>query len=477
MRTKHVTYDSIPTLEHVRGLAVYGPGASLFTLGANNTVQQYDLNAPAVLVANVQHPANLLPPSPPVSVEEQEKEAAAAAAAAASAESSSGLDSSTESSASAAMTSESEISIHLDGGVSESDDDYQSPLARLVNAGQMLGDSESDIARTISATSSALSHISDQSSKSGTSSKTPGRYAGSVQSRSGMTEHTYMSIGSSLKSSIHPNMYQQPQMQQRQQTFQQQQQQQQQPFQQQQQQRKMHSQHRQSMSTYSTATGTSVSTANSSHRAPRPSRLRNEVPRSPDDAKVLDLFKFTRSRLSDVPYRLPPAPSNGTRLTNDDLRRQMLYTIFGWTEDIRELVRDEMDRYPAGTANRILLAKWLGDIDPDIMTASSESMTSSDWMLLALSGIGSQASQHKLGRAYTQRLLESGDVHAAATIMIGMGDCNDAIEIYASHHKYMEALIVAALFFPSVWERQSHLIKKWGEWAIKNGRRELAIRW
>ncbi|KAL1901425.1 hypothetical protein Sste5346_001830 [Sporothrix stenoceras] len=455
VRTKHVTYDSIPTLEHVRGLAVYGPGASLFTLGANNTVQQFDLNAPAVLVADVQHPANLLPPSPPVSVEEQEKQEAAAAAAAAAASSAIETDSSV------ATTSESEISIHLDGGVSESDDDYQSPLARLVNAGHIVDDTESDIARTVSATSSAVSHISED--KSETSSKTPGQYAGSVRSR-GMTEYTYMSIGSSLKSSIHPNnMYQQPQHHQQQQ-------------QQQHSHRKTPNPQRQSVATYSTATSTTFSTTSSRTGMSRPSRLRNEVPRSPDDAKVLDLFKFTRSRLSDVPYRMPPAPANGARLTNDDLRRQMLYTIFGWTEDIGDLVRDEMDRYPAGSANRILLAKWLGDIDPDIMKASSETMTSSDWMLLALSGIGSQASQHKLGRAYTQRLLESGDVHAAATIMIGMGDCNDAIEIYASHHKYMEALIVAALFYPSVWERQSHLIKKWGEWAIKNGRRELAIR-
>lgn len=78
VRTKHVTYDKIPTLEHIKGLAVYGPGASLFTLGANNTVQQFDLNAPAVMVANVQHPANLLPPSPPVSIEEQEKAAGTA---------------------------------------------------------------------------------------------------------------------------------------------------------------------------------------------------------------------------------------------------------------------------------------------------------------------------------------------------------------------------------------------------------------
>ncbi|KAH6991472.1 WD40-repeat-containing domain protein [Ilyonectria sp. MPI-CAGE-AT-0026] len=68
VRTKHVTYDSIPTLEHVRGLAVYGPGATLFTLGPNNTVQQFDLSSPSVMVSNRRHPVNL-PPPPPVSEE------------------------------------------------------------------------------------------------------------------------------------------------------------------------------------------------------------------------------------------------------------------------------------------------------------------------------------------------------------------------------------------------------------------------
>ncbi len=423
---------------------MYGPGATLFTLGANNTVQQFDLNAPAVLIANVQHPANLLPPSPPVSVEEHEKVAAAKAAAAAAHAASAAQTSSSElpSDSSAANTSESEISIHLDGGVSESDDDHMSPFARMINAGQT-GDSESDIARTDSPANSSLNQISDQSIKSGNSSQTPGIYPKSIQSR-GLTEHTYISIGSSIKSSQVPAKPQH------------------------------HHVGRQSIA-YSITTG---STANSSHTgASRPSGLRNEIPRSPDDAKVHDLFKYTRSRLSDIPYRLPPAISHGARLTNDDLRRQMLSTIFGWSGDIEGLVRDEMNRHPTGSPNRILLAKWLGDIDSDIMKASSETMTSSDWMLLALSGIGGQASQHKLGRAYTQRLLESGDLHAAATIMIGMGDQNDAIEVYGSHHKYMEALLVASLFFPSVWERQSHLIKKWGGWAIKNGQRELAIRW
>lgn len=54
MRTKNVTYDVIPTINGVRGLANYGPTAALFTLGPNNTVQQYDVSNPA-MVANTQH--------------------------------------------------------------------------------------------------------------------------------------------------------------------------------------------------------------------------------------------------------------------------------------------------------------------------------------------------------------------------------------------------------------------------------------
>ncbi|UKZ73347.1 hypothetical protein TrVFT333_000993 [Trichoderma virens FT-333] len=309
VRTKHVTKDSIPTLEHVKGLAVYGPGASLFTIGPNNTVQQFDLNSPAIMVANVQHPAGVLPPSPPTSEE-----------------------------------------------------------------------------------------------------------TGAV----GRREADNYSMGYTLPST----------------------------------------------------SGPSLASSKSKHR---PSRLRHEVPRSPDDAKVQDLFKYTRSRLSDLPYK-HPIPTGQANPTNDDLRRQMLSTIFGWNKEVDDLIRDEMSRYPAGSANRILLAKWLGDIDQDIMAAGSQNMTSQDWMLLALSGIGGQASQHKLGRVYVQRLLENGDVHVAVTIMLGMGDYNDAIEVYISHKRYMEALILTCVAFPSVWERQAAIVRKWGEWAVKHGQQQLAIR-
>jgi hypothetical protein len=410
VRTKHVTYDTIPTLDNIRGLAVYGPGASLFTLGANNTVQQFDLNAPAMLVANVQHPANLLPPSPPISLEEQEKGNASM--------------SETESTAS--------IAIHAD----LSEEENMSPLARLVK-GEI--DSDAERYRTASPVSSrSRSSVSISSS----SSQTPARgYPASVQSRGGMTEHTYISAGSSLASAAMSYRDRGERGQ------------------------------RESFSTSS-----SISMGSSHYRSRhRPSRLRNEIPRSPEDSRVVDLFKFTKSRLQDVPFKAPFS-GDTSHLTNDDLRRQMLSTIFGWNKEVDELIRDEMSRHPLGSTNRILLAKWLGDITTDIMAMGSENMTSSDWMLLALSGIGGQQSQHKLGRAYVQRLLENGDVHAAATIMIGLGDHNDAIEIYISHKRYMEALILSCLFFPAVWERQEAILRKWGEWAVQHGQQQLAIR-
>lgn len=412
VRTKHVTYENVPTLEHVRGLAVYGPGATLFTLGRNNTAQQFDLNSPPQLVANVQHPANLLPPSPPVSIEEQKKQDAAAANEA----------------------EISEVPINID--ISESDEDHMSPLARIaremdqIEANRGDRNHDPDRADTLSPVSSR-SYTSGTSRSSASTSSRPYRaHAPSLTSR-GKSDATTMSIGSSLHSTREPS----------------------------------YASSRDSLSVSSTST----------RSRPRGSRLRQEVLRSPDEAKVVDLFKFTKTRLSDIPYRHPQVLDN-SRLTNNDLRRQMLSTIFGWNGETADLIRDEQSRHPPGSPNRLLLAKWLGDIDTDIMATSSESMTSSDWMLLALSGIGGTASQAKVARAYVQRLLEKGDVHTAATIMIGMGDQNDAIEIYVSHKRYMEALILTCLVFPSDWQRQAELVRKWGEWAVQHSQQQLAIR-
>lgn len=370
----------------------------------------------------MQHPVNPLPPSPPNSIEEP------------------GIKSAHSATTINTSASESELSsIPVGENISESDEDHLSPFQRItrhqdVKEPSSGTDASNEIIDSPASSRSGLSSLSRSSAGSGT----PRRHPNSAISR-GMSDHTYISVGSSIRTST------------------------------------VGRKDMETMSMGYTMPSTSYASQSSTRSRQRPSRLRNEIPRSPDDNKVHDLFMYTRARLTDIPYK-HPATSDFSRLTNDDLRRQMLSTIFGWHKEVDDLIRDEMSRHPVGSTTRILLAKWLGDIDADAMVADSKNMSSSDWMLLALSGIGGQASQHKLGRTYVSRLLESGDIHAAVTIMLGMGDFNDAIEAYMAHKRYMEALILVCLEFPSVWERQAAIVRKWGEWAIQHNRQQLAIR-
>ena len=389
----------------------------MFTLGPNNTAQQYDLGSPPTLVANVQHPANLLPPSPPVSIEEMKKQ-------------------------DASMNARKELSaVPVNVDMSSSEDDRMSPLARIAREMDQVEqnrqtldrvDNSSPVSSRSRSSASASSRSSADSQKHAHGSKHSNRAS---RAATAVSDVTSMSFGSSI--------------------------------------------HTQQSSNISSRESFSISSTSSMSREPRRhrtgSRLRHEVHPSPSDTKVVDLFKFTRARLSDIPYRHPQVLDN-SHLTNHDLRRQMLSTIFGWDGEADSLVHDEISRHPTGSPSKVLLAKWVGEVDTDIMASSAESMTSSDWMLLALSGIGGTASQAKVARAYVQRLLEKEDVHTAATIMIGMGDQNDAIEIYVSHKRWMEALILTCLVFPGDWQRQSELIRKWGEWAVQHGQQQLAIR-
>jgi hypothetical protein len=52
----------------------------------------------------------------------------------------------------------------------------------------------------------------------------------------------------------------------------------------------------------------------------------------------MDLFPFTKARLGDVPYRNSQL---GPERTPEDLRQNMLRVVFGWENDIDELIRDE----------------------------------------------------------------------------------------------------------------------------------------
>ena len=81
--------------------------------------------------------------------------------------------------------------------------------------------------------------------------------------------------------------------------------------------------------------------------------------RSPDESKKtqkMDLFPFTKARLADVPFR----PTDlGPQRSPDDLRRNLLKVVFGWDNDIDDLIRDELARHIPGSGAAVLLSKWL----------------------------------------------------------------------------------------------------------------------
>lgn len=134
-------------------------------------------------------------------------------------------------------------------------------------------------------------------------------------------------------------------------------------------------------------------------------------------------------------------------------------------------------RQRPGSASSVLLSKWLGEFGTDTMAAmvGSENMTSSDWMLLALSSMG-PSSGKQVGQTFVQRLLEKGDIHPAVAVLLGFGEHDDAIEVYVSRGYFMEATLLTCLLMPSDWQRQSYLVRKWGEASVMKGQPELAVR-
>ncbi|CAG7927787.1 unnamed protein product [Penicillium olsonii] len=388
VRTKHVTYDPIPTIDGVRGIANYGPTATLFTIGPQNTVQQYDLENPA-LVANVQHHPIMPRPS-------------------------------------TAEGSRSQMSLRRlqdPPDIRESSNGKRTPFDSnaIENTRQ-----RADL------TSPASSRSRTESVSSKASSGKYNTRPFSPPSRSGQSATTF-----SLTSGGHDTP--------------------------------------QASASFAYPSSVSMSSVRSSRAA---SRLRNEVHVSPAEKNIVDLFPFTRARLNDVPYKQQP-PMDESHLTSDDLRQQMMSVVFGWDGDIQDLIIDELSRHAVGSQSAILLAQWLGETDSNEMASmiGPGQITTSDWMLLALSQMSGQAQANKVGQAFVQKLLEIGDIHTAAAILLGLGDSNDAVEVYVSRHHYMEAILMTCLLFPSDWQRQSYLVRRWGEHVVTHSQQQqLAIR-
>lgn len=409
VRTKRVTYDIVPTIDGVIAITSYGPTATLFTLGHNHTVQQYDVNPAAVplQVQSVQHvPANT-PPTPPTTLEEQKN-----------------------------PYPDSSVAPTLsDAESSAEESEAMSPLQKIAKEMDSLDQLESELRDKVTPLSPTSSRASSTSSRSSGGSRRHRAYLYDrpPSSRASATtgyQETEFSFTGGLPRQAHDSM--------------------------------------------SIRSG-STRASNARFRS---SSLRKEILRSPEESKdtaMMDLFPFLKARLRDTPLQTPHY-GNVAR-TAEVLQREMLSVVFGWHDDIESLIRDEMTRHRPGSASGVLLAKWVGDMGADTMASmiGSESMTSSDWMLLALSSIG-QDSQKKVGEAFVQRLLEKGDIHPAVAILLGLGEMNDAIEVYVSQGYFMEAVLLTCLYASSDWGRQCYLLRKWGETAVRSGEPELAVR-
>ncbi|GLA32742.1 hypothetical protein AnigIFM63604_009194 [Aspergillus niger] len=390
VRTKHVTYEPIPTIDNPRGFANYGPTATLFTLGPQYTVQQYDIDSPA-MVANVQHAPSGALPAPM----EQPR----------------------------LRTLQEPPTMRESGAMFGS---RRTPFD--TNGIEAVRQQRADVASPVNR-SHANSVTNSVSSKASSGMH---KIPFSPPSRSGQTTTSFSLTSASGRETPQP-----------------------------------------SGASYAYASSVSMSSTKSSRAG---SRLRNEVQLSPAE-KPVDLFPFTRARLNDVPYG-HHQPLDESRLTPDDLRQQMLSVVFGFDGDIEELIRDELSNHPEASQSAVLLAQWIGESDTDNMLSmiSSGPASITDWMLLAFSQMSGESQSNKIGQALVQKLLEIGDVHTAATILLGLGDRNDAIEVYVSQNYYMEAILMTCLVMPTDWQRQSYLVRRWGEHVVSHSQQQLAIR-
>jgi len=404
VRTKHVNSEPIPTIEGVTAIANYGPNATLFTKGPNHTIQQYDMNPPA-LVKQVQYMPMLPPPVPTKTPH------------------------GTPSIPGTAPPMMIQAGADVVGGPVS-----LSTIQRTTGEMQAIEDARHD-------RSGLSSPVSSRSRTESISSRSSNPYQ--YERRRNPSVISSRAASGTTFSTVSPSMV-----------------------------------GRDSMFSGGSSIFPKTSSMASSGRRSKGSRLRQEVIMSPENTYV-DLFPRTRVRLSNVSTFQQPQPLDQDDLSPDDLRRRMLAIVFGWDDDIEPLIRDELAYHKPGSTSAVLLSKWLGDVDSDMMAAmiSSGSVNSSDWMLLALSQMGAQGpGLGKMGQAFVQRLLSQGDFHTSATILLGLGDLEDAVEVYVSRSFYMEAILLTCVVFPTDWQRQAHLVRRWGEFVVENSQQHLAIR-
>ncbi|ETN41978.1 uncharacterized protein HMPREF1541_03917 [Cyphellophora europaea CBS 101466] len=369
VRTKDVKYEMIPVVDGVRGIAAYGPSASLFTLGPDYTIQQYDIEQ-GQIVQNIRNMPTTIPPTPP----EENKQL---------------------------------------GWTTSGSEDDASPVVRhkVQTERNRLASPQSSAA--------AVSSFNPKPPKHNPKPK-------DVSSPARQSELT----GTTFSAGSQP-IY-------------------------------LHDQ---------------LKSPASSKAYRKASRLRQEVIMSPEERPVDDLFPYTRSRLNDVPYKNPRQLSDA-EMTPDNLRRQMLETVFGWKEDIRDLVREELSMHPPDSQHAIFLSIWLNEDDSYLCEVMGQTsvLSTMDWMMLALGTMDHSSSSKRICQVFIEKMLSRGDIHAAVATLLCLGDRSDAIEVYVSRNQYLEAVLLTCLVTPSDWQRQCHLVRRWGEHVVENSQQQLAMR-
>lgn len=85
------------------------------------------------------------------------------------------------------------------------------------------------------------------------------------------------------------------------------------------------------------------------------------------------------------------------------------------------------------------------------MAPMVEASTSSyvNWMIMALSLLTKKEASKEPGQALAKKLIASNDPHAAAAVLMGIGEGELAVELYVSRNQFMEAVLLSCLLTPA----------------------------
>ncbi|KAF3191026.1 hypothetical protein TWF106_008028 [Orbilia oligospora] len=451
VRTKKVAWEAVMSKSNVLALSVYGPKGLMFTIDRHQNVQQYNLYPPQ-MVANVQHlPANA-PPSPPMSVSHDNSRP--------NSNRKTEMER-TESQRSVAMersdSKASKFSQDARAIAAMKRDETRTPLGQIAHELEMLEELEkshlksSNMARSDSMQSSGTGISHHQKSASVASS------IKSYTSGTGASDTTSLASPRGFDDMATP--------------------------------RRFHP--------LSQEIGMSPITpkAPSDALQPVPYAQRNVngdplptpgLPPSNGDfydeqlymvppVGQLELFPNLKDKLAGITYRTPMHTDRARY--DDERRREMFSSVFGFEGDAEALIREEIAQHPARSLQSLMLRLWLHDLDANALNVlmGSETLVPSDWLFIALSAMGGQKSWQQTVRVFIMRLIQKGDVHNAVMCFLMIGERDQAIEHYVSNKKYMEAVLLTALMYKE-WRRLSILVRKWGEHAAENNEGSLAMR-